>query len=94
MKRRKHRPVAPGEILKADYLEPYGITQRELADRIEVDIKVVNRIVNGRSAISPTVAVKLAYALRTTLDFWLRAQNVSDLYAAEQSIKRYPKALI
>lgn len=94
MPRRKHRPIAPGDILNDDYLQPNRITQRQLADHIEVDIKVINRIVNGRSAITPIVALKLAYALRTPLDFWTRAQNASDLYRAEQSIRRYPKPLV
>ena len=59
MSRQKHRPPQPGLILKRDYLAVHRITQRELADHIGVDIKVINRIVNGRSAITPSVAVKL-----------------------------------
>lgn len=94
MRVHKHRTVLPGEILRTDYLEPYAITQRQLADHIDVDIKVINRIVNGRSAVSPIVALKLAYAFGTTVDYWIRAQLAVDLEAAEQVIDHYPDPLI
>ena len=94
MRRHKHRTILPGEILRMEYLEPYGITQRALADHIDVDIKVINRIVNGRSAVSPVVSIKLAYAFGTTVDYWIRAQLSVDLEAAERLIDRYPEPLI
>ena len=94
MRRHKHRPPSPGELLKRNYLERYEISQTELAQHIGVDIKVINRIANGRCSITPAVAVKLAYALRTPLDFWLKAQNAVDLYDAERRIRRYPTSLL
>lgn len=49
------------------------MTQKQLSDHIDVDIKVVNRIVKGRSAVTPMVALKLAHAFKTSAAFWLIA---------------------
>ncbi len=90
----KRTPTSPGEILREEFLIPLGMTQKQLGDHIDVDIKVVNRIINGRSAVTPIVALKLAYAFNTTPNFWLNAQNSVDLYNAERELTRLPKALI
>ncbi len=81
------KPVVPGEILDSKFISPKGWTQKEVADMIGCDIKVVNRIVNGRQAISPMMAIKLSRLTKTTPEFWLSAQNKVDLYEAEKRLK-------
>jgi addiction module HigA family antidote len=81
-RRRRRRPTNPGEILRAEFLEPLGLTQRELADHLDCDIKVVNRIVNG-SRVTVSMAMRLASALGTTPEFWLTLQMEVDLYEAQ-----------
>ena len=70
-----------------------GLTQKQLADHIGCDIKVVNRIVNERSAVTAEVALKLAAAFQTTPEFWLNAQKAVDLYEASLRIKELPKPI-
>jgi addiction module HigA family antidote len=70
------------------------MSQKELADHIGQDVKVINRIVNGRSAVTAEVALKLAAAFRTTPDFWLNAQKAVDLWAARNKLRRLPKPLV
>jgi antitoxin HigA-1 len=82
IKKFKRRPTSPGEILKEEFLLPLGLTQKIVADHIEVDIKVINRLVNGKTTISPALALKLAAAFDTTPEFWLNAQLAVDLYDA------------
>ena len=89
---RKRKPTSPGEILQEEFLNPLGITQKVLAERLGCDIKVINRIVNGRTSLSATMALKLAAAFQTTPDFWLNAQKASDLYHAMQTVKKLPKS--
>lgn len=86
-------PTSPGEILREEYLEPLGMTQKQLADHIGQDVKVINRIVNGRSSVTAEMALKLASALRTTPEFWLNAQKAIDLFAARKRVRRLPKPL-
>ena len=94
IKKFKRRPTSPGEILKEEFLLPLGLTQKIVADHIEVDIKVINRLVNGKTTISPELALKLAAAFDTTPEFWLNAQLAVDLYDANLVIgKELPEKL-
>jgi addiction module HigA family antidote len=90
----KRKPTSPGEILREEFLLPLGMTQKQLSDHIEVDIKVINRIVNGRSSVTPMVALKLAHAFKTSPAFWLNAQIAVDLFEAEQALKNIPSPLV
>ena len=92
--RMKREPTTPGEILDEEYLAPLGMTQKELADHLGCDIKVINRIVNGRTSVSAEMAVKLGAAFRTTPEFWLNAQNAVDLYRAEKKLGKLPSPLL
>lgn len=90
----KRKPTTPGEILREEFLKPLHITQQFLANHIGCDIKVVNRIVNGKAQVTPKVAIKLAAAFNTSPDFWLNAQKAVDIYEASRGIKRLPKSLL
>ena len=46
-------PTHPGEMLLKDFLQPMGLTQRELAERIHVSYPRVNELVNGRRGVTP-----------------------------------------
>ncbi len=92
--KRKRQPTGPGAILREEYLEPLGLTQKQLADHLGCDVKVVNRIVNGRSAVSAEMALRLGAALETTPDFWLNAQQAIDLFEAEQRISELPSPVL
>ena len=90
-----HRePTSPGEILSEEFLKPLGINQKELADHIGCDLKVINRIVNGRSQVTPRMALKLGAAFNTSPDFWLNAQKAVDLYQAAREAGPLPKSLL
>lgn len=56
-----HRtPTHPGEMLLEEFLNPMGLTQRDLADGIRVPYQWVNEIVKGRRGITPSTALRLA----------------------------------
>ncbi len=73
--KRGRRPTSPGEILREEFLGPLGLTQQKLADHIGSDVKVINRVVNGRTSISAEMALELGAALNTTPEFWLNSQK-------------------
>jgi hypothetical protein len=56
-------------------------------------VKVVNRIVNGRSAITAAMALRLGAALGTSPEFWLNAQKAVDLYRASLEATELPQPL-
>jgi len=73
---------------------PLGMTQRQLADHIGCDVKVVNRIVNGRSAVTAEMALKLGAAFSTTPELWLNAQMAVDLHRASQRLHTLPPPVL
>ncbi|MGH8490693.1 MAG: HigA family addiction module antitoxin, partial [Gammaproteobacteria bacterium] len=55
-----HRsPTHPGEMLLEEFLNPTGLTQRELADAIHVPYQRINEIINERRGITPSTALRL-----------------------------------
>jgi addiction module HigA family antidote len=78
-------PVHPGEILREDFLEPMGLTQVELAARLEIPFQRVNMICREKRAVTPDTALRLAKLFDTTVDFWLNLQVACDIYEAEHS---------
>lgn len=89
----RRKPTTPGEILREEFLVPLGVSQREFADHLGCDIKVVNRIVNGRSAVTAEMALKLGAALRTSPEFWLNAQKAVDLHHAAERAASLPEPI-
>lgn len=92
----KRVPTHPGEMLLEEFLEPMGITQQELADRIHVPYQRVNELVNGRRGVTPSTALRLAEFFGMTPGYWMNLQLRWDLYHARQaeakelqSIRRY-----
>lgn len=76
-----HRePTHPGEMLLEEFLNPMGITQRELADKIHVPYQRINEIINKRRGITPSTALRLAKLFGMSEDFWMNLQLRWDLY--------------
>ena len=88
------KPTAPGEILREEFLEPMGLTQKQLADHLDCDIKVINRIVKEKASITVPIAMKLAAAFKTSAEFWLNAQRAVDLFEAREKMDDLPKPLL
>ncbi len=81
------RPTHPGEVLREEFLDPMGITQRELADGIDVPYQRVNELVNGKRGVTPSTALRLSEFLGTSVGFWMNLQTRLDLYDAMQAEK-------
>jgi addiction module HigA family antidote len=80
-----HRaPTHPGEILLYEFLEPMGISQKELAEAIHVPYQRINELVNGKRGITPSTALRLSKYFGNSPDFWLNLQMRWDLYRARK----------
>jgi len=83
-----HRPPThPGEMLLQEFLEPLGLTQTELAARMEIPFQRVNSLVNGRRGITPDTALRLSKVFGTTPGFWMNHQLRWDLFHAQREAK-------
>ena len=76
----KRKPTTPGEILYEEFLKPLELSQKQLADHLDCDYKVINRIVNEKASVSTEMAIKLSLAFDTSPEFWLNAQRAFDLW--------------
>jgi addiction module HigA family antidote len=81
----KRRPASVGEVLVEEFMEPMGLTQRELAEAMGVQRKHVNELCNGRRAVTAPTALILARVFGNSPDFWLNVQRRSDLWEAMHS---------
>lgn len=79
-----HNPPHPGEIIKELCLEPLGISVTEAAQALGVSRKTLSSIINGKSGISPEMAIRLSIAFDTSSESWLNQQTQYDLWQAEQ----------
>ena len=84
----KRKPVTPGEMLVAEFMEPLDITQTELAERSGLPRKHVNELCRDRRAITADTALILARVFGNSADFWLNTQRRIDLWEAMNTPER------
>ena len=76
-----HDPAHPGEIFKELVIEPLGLTITEAARHLGVSRKTLSKILNGRGAITPEMALRLELTFgKPNAAHWLRLQNAYDLW--------------
>lgn len=83
-KKNKLDPITPGEILLEEFLKPLGVSQNKLGRDIAVPITRINEIVNGKRAITPDTALRLARYFGTSAEVWLNLQQQFDLESARR----------
>ena len=79
-------PPHPGTILLEEWMKPLNYSVSAFALRIGTSRKNLSEIVNGKTGISPEMALKLSKALKTSAEFWLKMQLSYDLWHARQTV--------
>lgn len=74
----------PGETLREDFIEPLGLTYYAVAKAIGSTPITVSMIANGKRAISPEMALRLARYTGTSAEFWINLQANYDLRTARR----------
>jgi len=72
---RNRIPTHPGEVLRAEFLEPLGLSQVALAAHIGVPVQRVNELVRGKRGVTSETAWLLSQAFGTTPEFWINLQS-------------------
>jgi addiction module HigA family antidote len=80
-------PTHPGEMLLEEFLQPMGITQRDLATAIHVPYQRINELINQKRGVSPSTALRLAKFFSMSADFWMTLQMRWDVYQATEKEK-------
>lgn len=87
-------PPHPGLSVRYDCLEPLGISVTKGAEVLGVTRQSLNNLVNGKTGISPEMALRLDKAFGGTAEAWLSLQTAYDLAQARKkersiAVKRY-----
>ncbi len=81
-----HNPPHPGEFITDIYLEPNGVSGRELAAKLDVAPSTLSRVLKGASRVSPEMALRLSKAIGRSPESWLAMQDAHDLWVARQHV--------
>ncbi|MDV6345528.1 HigA family addiction module antitoxin [Nitrosomonas sp. Is37] len=84
-----HNPPHPGETLREDVLPALGLSVTEAAEQLNVSRATLSRVLNGRAAISPEMALRLECWLGVenggSADLWIAQQAAYDLWNARKA---------
>jgi len=84
----KRKPTHPGNVLLEDIIKPLGLTITEAAADLGISRKALSELVNGKTNLSPEMAVRIARATKTSAESWLNMQTKLDLWNAMQHIPK------
>ena len=82
-----HKPPHPGEFIQVTYMEPFDLSCRYLAAKLNVAASTLNRVLKMQSGISPEMALRLSKALGRSPESWLAMRDAYDLWQAKKHIK-------
>lgn len=81
-----HNPPHPGEFIAEVYLQPHGISCRDLAARLDVAPSTLSRILKGQSRVTPEMALRLSKAIGRSAESWLAMQDTHELWLARKTV--------
>jgi len=81
-----YNPPHPGEFIQEMYLDPMGLTARQLALKLAVAPSTVTRLINGEAGISAEMAVRLSKALGRSPESWYQQQFNYSMWHAKRSV--------
>lgn len=78
------KPKHPGQMVKSLCLDPFSLSVTEAAKILQVARPTLSRLLNGRSGISPEMAMRLSIVFNTAEEFWINLQAQYDLHQIQQ----------
>jgi len=91
---RMFNPPHPGLTLRDDVLPALGLSVTQAADQLGVSRVALSRVLNGRAAISPEMALRIEAWLGVSRGgearLWLAEQSAYDVWQAQQRLKLAP----
>ncbi|WP_428099730.1 HigA family addiction module antitoxin [Candidatus Rariloculus sp.] len=77
-------PPHPGETVRFECLEAAALTVTEAARQLRCSRPTLSRVLNGRAAISPEMALAFEGLGWSSADFWMRRQAAYNLAQARR----------
>ena len=79
-------PPHPGEIIRDICIEPLDLTVTDASKALGVTRKTLSSLINGRSGVSPEMALRLSKVFGRTPEGWMRLQLQFDLWKTKQAV--------
>lgn len=77
-------PIHPGRILADQFLVELGLSQRKLAELLDVPPRRINQIIKGERAITPDTSLRLGKLFGQSDTFWLNLQQHYEVELARE----------
>ena len=58
-----------------EHIDYIGMSNKELAEKLDVDIDELNKVIKGKAPITKETATKLEYVLGVPASFWLNLER-------------------
>jgi addiction module HigA family antidote len=68
-------------------MEPFELSCRYLASKLNVAASTLNRVLKKQSGVSPEMALRLSKSLGRSPESWLAMQDAYDLWQARKQVK-------
>jgi addiction module HigA family antidote len=78
-------PTHPGLIIRDDVLPELQLSVNEAAEQLGVSRVTLSRVINGRSAITAEMALRVGKWVGNGPEIWLRVQGQYDLWQAKKN---------
>ena len=79
------KPTHPGEVLYEDVIKVLNISITEAANNLGVSRKTLSELINGKSSLTPEMAVRIATSTNTSPESWINMQIKLDLWKVKQN---------
>jgi antitoxin HigA-1 len=86
MRRKKLKPVHPGEILSEEFMAPLGLSMNKMAMDLRVAVTRIADIVNEKRGITAETALRFARYFNNSPSFWMNLQTRYELEVAEDEL--------
>jgi addiction module HigA family antidote len=88
---KKLKAVHPGEILREEFMIPFGLSMNKMAMALRVPVTRIADIVNEKRGITADTALRFARYFNNRPAFWMNLQTRYDLELAEDEIANPPQ---
>lgn len=86
MKIEQHKPLHPGEFIKRAFLDPFNLSVNQVANKLCVNTSTLSRIINCKSKVMPSMALRLSIVIGRSPESWLMMQHNYDLKKEQKLI--------
>jgi addiction module HigA family antidote len=80
------KPLHPGEILREEFMPDYGLTVKDMAEKLGVSRQSVNELIHERRSLSTKMAVRLSACFGNSAEQWLNIQLALDIWETEKTL--------